>query len=106
MRVLRSDEYKRWLQKLKDRRAKARINRHFERIQQRSELTGDYKQVRPKIIEVRFDYGPGYRVYLTQEGDELVILLIGGDKSTQDRDIDRAEKIAKAWREGRRDGIS
>ena len=100
MRVLRSDEYSHWMRNLRDNRAKVRITRYFERVQQGGELTGDYKQVRPKIIEVRFDFGPGYRVYLTQEGNELVILLIGGDKSTQDRDIDRAEIIAKAWREG------
>ena len=106
MRVLRSDEFARWMRKLRDGQARMRINHYFERVQRGSELTGDFKVVRPKIIEVRFDFGPGYRVYLTQESGEIVILLIGGDKSTQDRDIDKAEEIAKAWRESRGNGIS
>lgn len=47
---------------------------------------------------MRFDFGPGYRVYLTQEGDRLVVLLIGGDKSSQEADIERAKHLAMEWR--------
>lgn len=99
-----TDEFDRWLRKLKDLQAKMRILRYFERIQLGGSITGDYKMVRPKIIEVRFDFGHGYRVYLTQEGSEVILLLVGGDKSSQRRDIDKAEKLARAWREGRSDG--
>ena len=101
LNIQTTEDFDKWLRKLRDLQAKMRIVRYFERIQTGDEITGDYKLVRPKIIEVRFDFGHGYRVYLTQEGSELVLLLVGGDKSTQSRDIDKAERLAKEWREGR-----
>ena len=64
-------------------------------------MVGDFKMVRPRIIEVRFDFGHGYRVYLTQEGEEILLLLVGGNKSSQDKDIDKAVEIARRWREER-----
>ena len=100
MRILTTREYDRWMNKLRDREARYRITRYFRRLQYGAPITGDYKLVRPRVIEVRFSFGPGYRVYLTQEGKELLLLLLGGDKSTQSRDIDRAEALAKEWREG------
>ena len=51
------------------------------------------------VTEVRFNFGPGYRVYLTQEGDKLVLLLVGGDKSSQHRDIKKAKELAMEWRQ-------
>ena len=101
MRVTASREYERWIDRLRDRKAKFRIERYFERIAGGHAIAGDYKLVRPKVIEVRFAFGPGYRVYVTQEGDELLLLLLGGDKGSQDRDIARAVEIAERWRRER-----
>lgn len=64
---------------------------------------GDVKPVGEGISELRINYGPGYRVYYRQEGDELILLLCGGDKSTQDDDIKNAKRIAKQWKETRND---
>lgn len=99
MRIRTTDEYDRWINKMKDLSARYRINRYFKRLADGESITGDYKMVRPHVVEVRFHFGPGYRVYLTQEGKTLVVLLLGGDKSTQSEDIDRAEELAKRWRE-------
>lgn len=96
-----TEEFDKWLRRLKDLQAKMRIVRYFEKVQAGGAIAGDFKMVRPKIVEVRFNFGHGYRVYLTQEGSELVLLLLGGDKSTQDRDIDKAERLAREWRGAR-----
>jgi putative addiction module killer protein len=64
---------------------------------------GDVKPVGEGISELRINYGPGYRVYYLQDGDTLIVLLFGGDKSTQDYDIKHAKRIAKAWKETRND---
>ncbi len=100
MRILTTREYDHWINRLRNREAKFRIIRYFKRLQDGASITGDFKLVRPRVIEVRFDFGPGYRVYLTQEGEDLLLLLIGGDKSTQNRDIDRAAVLAREWRGG------
>jgi putative addiction module killer protein len=96
-----TEEYDLWMSRLRDLRAKQHITSYFERQQLGSVITGDIKQVAPKVIEVRFHIGPGYRVYLTQEERRLVLLLVGGDKSTQRRDIEKAKELAKLWREER-----
>ncbi len=59
---------------------------------------GDAKPVREGVNEIRIDYGPGYRLYYLQHGPIIVVLLAGGDKSTQDADINRAIEIAKEWK--------
>ena len=64
---------------------------------------GDVKPVGAGISELRINYGPGYRVYYLQDGDKLIVLLCGGDKSTQDDDIKNAKRIAKEWKETRND---
>jgi putative addiction module killer protein len=64
---------------------------------------GDVKPVGEGISELRINYGPGYRVYYLQDGDTLVVLLCGGEKSTQDDDIKNAKRIAKEWKETRND---
>jgi putative addiction module killer protein len=64
---------------------------------------GDVKPVGEGISELRINYGPGYRVYDLQDDDTLIVLLCGGDKSTQDDDIKNAKRIAKDWKETRND---
>jgi len=96
--VIQSETFGRWISKLKDRQAVARINARILRLSETGNF-GDVKPVRDGVSEMRIDYGPGYRLYVTQRGAVLVVLLVGGDKSTQDADIKKAIVIAKEWRE-------
>ncbi len=80
-----------WLGSLRDRRARARIVTRLDRLSGGN--FGDHKSVKDGVFELRIDYGPGYRVYLFQRGKELVILLCGGDKRTQDADIAHAKRL-------------
>jgi putative addiction module killer protein len=77
-----------WIDKLKDTQARARIRTRIDRVSLGN--LGDCKSVGEGVIELRIDYGPGYRVYMGQDGKHLIILLCGGDKSTQDKDINTA----------------
>jgi putative addiction module killer protein len=77
-----------WLDKLKDTQARARIRTRIDRVSLGN--FGDCKSVGEGVVELRIDYGPGYRVYMGQDGNHLIILLCGGDKSTQDKDINTA----------------
>ncbi len=90
--VLKSDVFAKWLDGLKDRRAAARIIIRIERLAQGN--PGDVKPVGSGVSELRIDYGPGYRVYLAQKDETVIILLCGGDKTTQQRDIAKAIKMA------------
>ena len=81
-----------WLDGLKDRQAIKRIAQRIARLE--SGLFGDTKFF-DGIGELRIDYGPGYRVYFIRRGDVLIVLLCGGDKSTQKKDIERARRLAK-----------
>ncbi|HEX2763477.1 MAG TPA: type II toxin-antitoxin system RelE/ParE family toxin [Allosphingosinicella sp.] len=83
----------RWQRKLADERAAAKIAVAIERL--RFGL-GDVASVGGGVSEVRIDYGPGYRLYFTRRGGELIILLCGGDKSSQGRDIKKAKEVAAA----------
>ena len=83
--------FRKWWDGLRDRRAQRRIADRIARIQ--GGLLGDTKQF-SGLIEFRIDYGPGYRLYAVRRGDVLIILLCGGDKSSQDRDIARAREMA------------
>ena len=98
LEVIKSDTYERWFRKLKDRQAQARINARLLRIQHAGHL-GDVKPVREDVNEMRIDHGPGYRIYFMRRGAVLVVLLAGGDKSTQDADIKTAIKIAREWKD-------
>lgn len=80
-----------WLGYMRDRRARARIVVRLERLADGN--FGDCKSVKGGVQELRVDYGPGYRVYFFQRGKELVILLCGGDKRTQDADIAHAKRL-------------
>jgi putative addiction module killer protein len=82
---------------LKDKRAAARIQMRLDRLADGN--PGDVKPVSSGLSELRVDVGPGYRVYYQQHGDVLIVLLCGGDKSTQQRDIEKAHEIAKEWKD-------
>lgn len=97
MKKIESSKFKKWLSKLKDETARARIVARVNRLVEG--LVGDVAPIGHGVSELRIHYGPGYRVYFYQQGDILVLLLCGGDKSTQDKDIVAAHKILKEWRE-------
>lgn len=84
------------MRKLKDRRAAARVLVRIDRLAAGN--PGDVKPVGHGVSELRIEYGPGYRVYFLRNGDHLVLLLTGGNKSTQDADIRTAHSIARTWR--------
>lgn len=93
MIIKQLETFSRWLEKLKDRQNRVRI---LDRIARLSDgLFGDSHSVGGGVSELRLDFGPGYRIYYTLRGVELVILLVGGDKSSQSRDIERAKQLAK-----------
>ncbi|EJM23287.1 putative addiction module killer protein [Pseudomonas sp. GM21] len=83
--------------KLADNRARMRIQVRIDHMAEGQ--FGDVKAIGEGLSEIRIDYGPGYRVYFMQQGRQLVILLCGGDKSSQTRDIKQARLIARAWQE-------
>ncbi len=89
----KTDIFIQWLDELRDIRARARIQARIERLAAGN--PGDVKPVGDGVSELRIDYGPGYRVYFTRRGNEVVILLAGGDKSTQDTDIKIAQGLAR-----------
>jgi putative addiction module killer protein len=91
--VRRTEEFSGWLHRLKDANAVARIVGRIRRMQQGN--PGDARSVGKGVIEMRIDYGPGYRLYYVQRGAEIVILLCGGDKRTQRQDIKRAQELAE-----------
>ena len=93
--VVTSATFDRWLRKLADRRAAARVLVRVSRLAAGN--PGDVKPVGHGISELRIDYGPGYRLYFLRSGDQLVLLLTGGDKSTQAADITTAYDIARSW---------
>ncbi len=95
--VIQSETFARWLGKLKDRAAVMRINARIRRLTETGNF-GDAKPVREGVGEMRIDHGPGYRLYFIQSGPVIVVLLAGGDKSTQDADIKRAIDISKEWK--------
>ena len=91
--VRRTAEFIDWLIDLRDVQARARIAKRLDRIADGN--LGDAKSVGGGVSELRFTFGPGYRVYFTMRGQLVIILLCGGDKQTQARDIDRAILMAK-----------
>ena len=96
LEILKSATFDRWLSGLVDRRARARILARVDRLANGN--PGDVKPVGGGISEMRIDCGPGYRVYYSQRGPVIAILLSGGDKRTQDADIARAKEILKEWK--------
>lgn len=95
--VIQTQDFARWLNKLKDRQGKARILRRLDRLAQGH--PGDVRPVGHGLSELRLDAGPGYRVYYLQAGELLVLLLCGGSKATQGKDIKKAHRLATEWLE-------
>lgn len=94
--IFRCASFDRWLRDLRDRQARSRIAARLDRLVYGN--VGDARSVRAGVSELRIDYGPGYRVYFMRRGVDAVVLLCGGDKSTQSIDIERAIVIAEDWR--------
>ena len=91
--VRQTKEFSKWLKKLKDALAKVAIVRRLDRMNEGN--FGDSKSVGSGVFELRVDVGKGYRVYFTNKNNRVVILLVGGDKSTQEEDIKIAKKMAE-----------
>jgi putative addiction module killer protein len=97
MRVEKTDEYRDWLDGLKDRMGRARILVRVDRLIDGN--PGQHRDLSNGVSELKIDVGPGYRVYYTQRGMRLLLLLIGGDKATQRKDIALAIHLAKNFKE-------
>jgi putative addiction module killer protein len=92
--IRKTELFAKWLDGLRDIQARARVQSRIERLALGH--AGDAQPVGEGVSELRIHYGPGYRVYFKQKGRELIILLAGGDKSTQDKDIKMALRLARA----------
>ena len=90
--VRQTETFRKWERKLKDQEAKALIAARILRVV--NGLLGDVSPVGEGVSELRIHYGPGYRIYFRQRGEEIIILLCGGDKSSQDQDIKLAKRLA------------
>ena len=97
MRVEKTDEYRDWLDRLRDQAGRARILVRVDRLIHGN--PGDHRNLPGGVSELRIDFGSGYRVYYTQRREQLLLLLIGGDKSSQVKDIVKAQQLAKDYEE-------
>ena len=91
--IRRTDAFTKWLDRLRDARARVRVLSRLMRVEEGN--LGDTKPVGESVSEMRIHYGPGYRVYFTKHQNTIVVLLIGGDKSSQEQDIKRAIQLAR-----------
>lgn len=97
MRVEQTEVYRDWINALKDRTDRARIQVRVDRLVHWN--PGSHLNLTDGISELKIDIGPGYRVYYTQRGDRFLLLLVGGNKSTQQKDIERAIRLARGFQE-------
>lgn len=97
MRVEQTEIYREWINALKDRAGRARIQVRVDRLVHGN--PGTHRVLTDGVSELKIDVGPGYRVYYSQRGNRLLLLLAGGDKSTQQKDIDMAISLAKSFQE-------
>lgn len=93
MEIRKTALFSKWFEALRDSQAQARVIVRVRRLQEGN--PGQYRVLTGGVVEMKIDYGPGYRVYYTQRGAELVLLLVGGDKSSQQHDIATAQALAK-----------
>ena len=91
--IRRTEEFILWLDRLRDARARVRILSRLDRVAEGN--LGDTKSVGETVSELRINYGAGYRIYYTKRRNVVIVLLIGGDKSTQEKDIKRAIQLAR-----------
>jgi len=91
--IRQTDVFADWFSDLRDRQIRARITARIRRLSLGN--PGDVKPVGAGVSELRIDYGPGYRIYFIRRGDTVIVLLCGGDKQRQDRDITRAMELAR-----------
>jgi len=91
-RIDKTTEFDKWIRKLKDIRAKSKILFRIQKLET-DEHFGDCKSVGDGISEMRINYAKGYRVYFKEKGNKIVVLLVGGEKSTQQKDIKKAKEI-------------
>lgn len=96
--------FREWIDSLRDAKARARIRARIARL--RAGSLGDWKTIGEGVFELRIDHGPGYRIYFGQEGASVVILVNGGDKSSQDRDIKTAHALWAEYRRRRNESTS
>ena len=96
VQIIRTEEYASWILSLRDDRAKAKIALHVDRLAPGN--PGDVKPVASGLCEMRIDYGPGYRVYYGKHGDSIILLLCGGTKNGQSRDIKKAKALFEIWK--------
>ena len=97
MQVRRTEEFAVWLGGLRDKLGRAKILARIDRLEDGN--PGKTRSVGAGVVEMKIDFGPGYRAYYIQRGQILILLLCGGDKSTQTNDIKRAKSIAAQWAE-------
>ena len=97
MRVVKTDEYADWIDALKDQAGRARILVRVERLIGGN--PGQHRNLTDGVTELKIDFGPGYRVYYSQRGTRLLLLLVGGDKSSQSKDVQLAIKLSKNFKE-------
>ena len=92
MQIRRTEEFADWLRDLRDRQGRAKILSRIVRLEEGN--PGKTRSVGAGVVEMKIDFGPGYRVYYIQRGEIVIILLCGGDKSSQEKDIERAKILA------------
>lgn len=97
MRVEQTETYREWINALKDRTGRARIQVRVDRLVHGN--PGQHRDLTDGVSELKIDVGPGYRVYYTQRGTRILLLLAGGDKSTQQKDIETAIDLARNFQE-------
>lgn len=93
----KTSEFDKWLKKLNDRKAKAKILLRLQRVEAGN--LGDISSAGEGIEEFRIHYGPGYRIYFRRQGEKIILLLIGGDKSSQESDIKKAKALWNQYKE-------
>jgi len=94
MRIQMTEVYRDWIDSLKDRTGRARVQVRVDRLAHGN--PGNFRALTDGVIELKIDVGPGYRVYYTERAGVLIILLAGGDKSSQTKDIQRAIALARS----------
>lgn len=97
MRVEKTEDFTRWIDSLRDRVGRARILVRIDRLIHGN--PGQHRHLSEGVSELKIDVGPGYRVYYALRGSRLILLLAGGDKSTQPADIEKAQRLSRAFEE-------